>query len=379
MTSLRSWFSIPHGSHFSLANIPFGIISTSSSSPRVAVAIGNHALDLEAFAANNGFSGLSTIQLHQAVFSEPSLNAFAALGRPLHSVVRKYIQTIFLDETPYPDVLKNNPSLQKQVLISLKDIEAHLPFRIGDYTDFYAGLNHAYNCGVMFRGPENALQPNYKHMPVGYHGRASSVVPSGTPIRRPNGQVLLDPTADKKVPTLAPCRKLDIELELGAFVCGSNPQGTPIPIGKAEENLFGVVLMNDWSARDIQAWEYVPLGPFGAKNFGTSISTWVVLVDALEPFKIKGLDNDEEVLPYLKEGSDKSVYDINLKVDIKSKLTISHFSCGSANLSQHHRETPPLYRRSMQETCFGHSRKCWRIIPSLVVLSIQATCSDQVL
>lgn len=328
MPSLRSWFSIPRGSHFSLANIPFGVISTpASSSPRVAVAIGDHALDLEAFAANNGFSGLSTIQPHQAVFSQPSLNAFAALGRPIHSVVRKYIQSVFTEDTPYPEVLKSNSALQKQVLLPLKDVKSHLPFKIGDYTDFFAGLNHAYNCGVIFRGPQNALQPNYKHLPVGYHGRASSVVPSGTPIRRPNGQILLNPTAEKKVPTFSPCKKLDIELELGAFVCGSNEQGVPIPIEKAEENLFGVVLMNDWSARDIQAWEYVPLGPFNAKNFGTTISTWVVLADALEPFKTKGLANDGEVLPYLKEKDEKSVYDINLEVDIKTssgiKSTIS--------------------------------------------------------
>jgi len=319
MAPLKSWFSIPRGSHFSLANIPFGIISTASSkTPRVAVAIGEHALDLEAFAANNGFSGLSTIQPHQAVFSQPSLNAFAALGRPIHSVVRKYIQTVFCEETTYPDVLKNNAALQKQVLVPLKDIKAHLPFKIGDYTDFFVGLNHAYNCGVIFRGAQNALNPNYKHLPVGYHGRASSIVPSGTPIRRPNGQILLDPTAEKKVPTFSPCKKLDFELELGAFVCGSNEQGVPIPVDQAAANLFGVVLMNDWSARDVQAWESTPLGPFNAKNFGTTISTWVVLADALEPFKTKGIENDTEILPYLKEKEEKTVYDINLEVDIKS-------------------------------------------------------------
>ncbi|KAI0590698.1 fumarylacetoacetate hydrolase protein [Pyrenophora tritici-repentis] len=319
MASLKSWFSIPSGSHFSLANIPFGVISTpSSKAPRVAVAIGEHALDLEAFAANNGFLGLSTIQPHQAVFSQPSLNAFAALGRPIHSVVRKYIQTVFSEETTYPDVLKNNAVLQKQVLIPLKDIKAHLPFKIGDYTDFFVGLNHAYNCGVIFRGAQNALNPNYKHLPVGYHGRASSIVPSGTPIRRPNGQILLDPTAEKKVPTFSPCKKLDFELELGAFVCGSNEQGVPIPVDQAAANLFGVVLMNDWSARDVQAWESTPLGPFNAKNFGTTISTWVVLADALEPFKTKGIDNDMEILPYLREKEEKTVYDINLEVNLKT-------------------------------------------------------------
>jgi fumarylacetoacetase len=231
--------------------------------------------------------------------------------------------------------------LQNQVLILLEDIKAHLPFRIGDYTDFFAGQNHAYNCGVIFRGPQTPLNPNYKHLPVGYHGRASSVVPSGTPIRRPNGQILLDPTADQQVPTLSPCKKLDIELELGAFVCGSNPQGEPIPIGKAEENLFGVVLLNDWSARDVQMWEYVPLGPFNAKNFGTTISTWVVLADALEPFKTKGLENDVEVLPYLKEKAEKTVYDIKLAVDIKRELH-RPVMVSEANHEQHCPATPRL-------------------------------------
>jgi fumarylacetoacetase len=359
MASLRSWFSIPRGSHFSLANIPFGIISTaSSSSPRVAVAIGDHALDLEAFAANNGFSGLSTIQPHQSVFSQPSLNAFAALGRPIHSVVRKYIQTVFSEETTYPDLLKNNIALQKQVLIPLTEVKAHLPFKIGDYTDFFAGLNHAYNCGVMFRGTQNALQPNYKHLPVGYHGRASSVVPSGTPIRRPNGQILLNSASEVKVPTLSPCKKLDIELELGAFVCGPNEQGVPIPIEKAGEHLFGVVLMNDWSARDIQTWEYVPLGPFNAKNFGTTISTWVVLADALEPFKTKGLENDAGVLLYLKERDEKTVYDINLQVDLKSKHPSHPMRCIQTNNPQHHPATQQQSRKSMHETFSGPSHKC---------------------
>lgn len=319
MTSLRSWFPIPKGSHFSLHNIPFGIISTSSSpTPRCAVAIGAHALDLEAFAANNGFSGLSTIQPHQSVFSSSSLNAFAALGRPIHSVVRKYIQSVFSVDTPYASVLRDNDSLQKEVLIPLKDVTTHLPMRIGDYTDFYAGLNHAFNVGVLFRGAANALQPNYKHLPVGYHGRASSVVVSGTPIRRPSGQILEKPGA--QAPIFSACRKLDIELELGCFVCKSNKMGEPIPIGEAENSLFGVVLMNDWSARDIQAWEYVPLGPFNAKNFGTTISAWVVLAEALEPYLARSaVENDVELLPYLRERREENVYDIKLQVDLKSK------------------------------------------------------------
>lgn len=319
MPSLRSWFNIPRGSHFSLANIPFGVISTASSDKaRVAVAIGDYALDLEVFAANNGFKALSIIQPHQAVFSQPTLNDFAALGRPIHGVVRKYIQSVFLEESPHPDVLKNNASLQKLALLPLKEIRAHLPFRIGDYTDFYAGLNHAYNCGCLFRDPKTAVPPNYKHLPVGYHSRASSVVVSGTPIRRPNGQILPNPSAETKVPVFSACKKLDLELELGAFVCKANKHGEPLPIGEAEDSLFGVVLLNDWSARDIQAWEAQPLGPFNAKNFGTSISPWVVLADALEPFKVKGLENDVEILPYLREREENSFYDIQLKVDLKS-------------------------------------------------------------
>lgn len=232
--------------------------------------------------------------------------------------MRKYIQSVFAEDTPYPEVLKTNSPLQKQAIYPLKEVQTHLPFKIGDYTDFYAGLNHAYNVGVLFRGPANALQPNYKHLPVGYHGRASSVVVSGTPIRRPNGQILENPTAEKKVPSFSPCRKLDIELELGAFVCKANNMGEPISIGEAEESLFGVVLMNDWSARDIQAWEYVPLGPFNAKNFGTTISAWVVLAESLEPFLAKGLENDSELLPYLREKKTENVYDIKLQVDLKS-------------------------------------------------------------
>jgi fumarylacetoacetase len=168
----------------------------------------------------------------------------------------------------------------------------------------------------MFRSPANALQPNYKHLPIGYHGRASSIVVSGTPIRRPNGQILLDPTADPKVPTFSPCRRLDIELELACFICSGNKMGEPIPVTKAADSIFGYVLMNDWSARDIQAWEYVPPGPFTSKNFGTTISAWIVLADALEPFRAPKLENDTPFFGYLKEGREDTIYDINLEVDL---------------------------------------------------------------
>lgn len=312
----KSWFPIPKSSHFSLANIPFGIISTAQNElPRPAVAIGDHALDLAAFSGKNGFSSVPHIQEHVKVFSRPTLNAFAALGQPVHRQVRRFIQDVFRIDTPFPDTLKHNKALQAECLTPLKDVQMHLPMQIGDYTDFYAGKHHAYNVGAMFRGPANALQPNYLHLPVGYHGRASSIVVSGTPIRRPNGQILTDPAIEPKVPSLGPTKRLDIELELGAFVCRENKMGEPILVSEAAESIFGLVLMNDWSARDIQMWEYVPLGPFNAKNFGTSISPWVVLMDALEPWRTPGIKNHTKLLPYLLEEED-NVFDVRLEVDL---------------------------------------------------------------
>lgn len=316
-----SWLKIPRDSPFSLANIPFGIISTkTTTSPVPAVAIGDYALNLFAFATSGGFSQLPTINPHLEVFGQPTLNAFAALGRPVHRQVREYLQAVFREDTPYPQVLKDNEAAQKESLILRSEVTNHVPMQIGDYTDFYAGLNHAYNVGVLFRGPDNALQPNYKHLPVGYHGRASSVVPSGTPIRRPNGQVLINPTATPKLPTFSPCKRLDIELELAAFIGKGNKLGEPIPIDEAEDHIFGLVLMNDWSARDIQAWEYIPLGPFNAKNFATTITPWVVLIDALEPFRASGLEpgNRESLLPYLREKRAANAYDIRLEFELKN-------------------------------------------------------------
>lgn len=318
---MASWFSIPKNSPFSLANIPFGIISSASAPSRVAaIAIGDHALNLSVFASSGGFSQLPAIQSHLGVFSQPTLNAFAALGRPVHRQVREYIQSVFRADTPFPQILKDNGALQKDALLPLSEVTNHVPMQIGDYTDFYAGLNHAYNVGVLFRGPDNALQPNYKHLPVAYHSRASSVITSGTPIRRPNGQILTNPTADPKVPAFSPCKRLDIELELAAFVSRPNNLGHPVPISEAEDHIFGLVLMNDWSARDIQAWEYVPLGPFNAKNFATTITPWVVLLDALEPFRSTGLESGDRdsLLPYLQEKKAANVYDIPLEVEITS-------------------------------------------------------------
>jgi fumarylacetoacetase len=317
----KSWLSIPSKSPFSIANIPFGIISTAANkTPRPAVAIGDNALDLRIFAENKGFSASTVIEKEKDVFSKSTLNAFAALGRPFHREVRKYLQEVFTENSPHASLLEKNESLRQKALIQLKDVETHLPLEIGDYTDFFAGRNHAFNVGTLFRGPENALQPNYEHIPVAYHGRASSVVVSGTALKRPWGQILQDPKAEPKVPIFTPCRRLDIELELGMFVSRGNELGDSIDVNKAHEHIFGYVLMNDWSARDIQTWEYVPLGPFNAKNFGTTISPWVVLADALEPFSSTGLQNTTQLQSYLQETKKNNAIDINLEVDLKSKF-----------------------------------------------------------
>ncbi|CAK7245828.1 MAG: hypothetical protein STHCBS139747_007428 [Sporothrix thermara] len=294
----ESWLDIPADSDFSLINIPFGIITyaAGASAPRVAVAIGVQALDLAVFSANRGFSGLPAIQPYLHVFHEPTLNAFAALGRLIHRQVREYLRNVFLKDGPYRHLLQDNKELRNSSLIDLAAVQTYLPMHIGDYTDFYVGKHHAYNVGVLFRGPAKALQPNYTYLPVGYHGRASSIVVSGTPVRRPWGQIL----SAEKSPTYHPSKRLDIELELGAFVCKSNRLGSPVPLAKAEDYLFGYVLLNDWSARDVQAWEYVPLGPFNAKNFASTISAWVVLADALEPFRTEGIPNETQALSYLK-------------------------------------------------------------------------------
>lgn len=312
-----SWLAIASDSPFSLANIPFGIIIYGESSlPRPAVAIGDYALDLKAFSEGNGFEALPEFEQHRHVFGETTLNAFAGLGQAKHRLVRHYLQQVFDERTPYESLLKDNAELQSVALIRRELCQNLLPMHIGDYTDFYAGLNHAFNVGVLFRGKDNALQPNYKHIPVGYHGRASTVVVSGTPIRRPVGQILANTGSQDKTPTLSPCKKLDIELELGAFVCRPTALGSQIPIKGAKDYLFGLVLMNDWSARDIQAWEYVPLGPFLSKSFGTTISPWIVLTDALEPYLVEGLEpgNRESILPYLREEIAANVYDIGLDV-----------------------------------------------------------------
>ncbi|KAL2162299.1 hypothetical protein VTH06DRAFT_7212 [Thermothelomyces fergusii] len=308
-------------SDFSLANIPFGIISTEADpAPHAAVAIGSFVLDLKVLSADAGLGQiLPGIDGLADAFSQPTLNAFAEMGRAVHRRVRSALQELLSAETAHPAVLRDNAALRGRALLPQSAVRMHLPMAIGDYTDFYAGYHHAHAVGAMFRGPDKALQPNYLHLPVGYHGRASSVVVSGTPIRRPVGQILpdADPASEqKRRPVTAPSRKLDMELELGCFVARGNGMGEAIAVGDADEHIFGYVLLNDWSARDVQTWEYVPLGPFNGKNFATTVSPWVVLADALEPFRTRPIENPTELQDYLREPREERVFDLTLEVDL---------------------------------------------------------------
>ncbi|MFB0845953.1 fumarylacetoacetase [Paenibacillus oleatilyticus] len=306
---LRSFVEVAPESHFPIQNLPYGVFrSRNGGTPRIGVAIGQYVLDLAVLDQAGCFG--RTEAAGKGIFDQASLNAFMALGRPVWQQVRAEIQRLLSADEPE---LRDNVGLRTAALLPQKDVELLLPVEIGDYTDFYASRDHAFNVGTMFRGKENALMPNWHHLPVGYHGRASSIVLSGTDVRRPQGQMK---PPDAAAPVFGPSRQLDFELEIGWFMGAGNPLGTPIPVERAEEHIFGLVLVNDWSARDIQAWEYQPLGPFLAKNFATSISPWVVPLDALEPFRIRGSRQEPEPLAYLKqEGA--HAFDIKLEVHLQ--------------------------------------------------------------
>ena len=291
---------IPENSDFSIHNIPFGIFSTKNLSPRAGVAIGNHILDLVAL------SQLNVFDFDTSVFEKDTLNDFISLGKPITNKVRTSIQNWILD--------KNSPIADKPNLFVLQsESKMHLPIKIGDYTDFYSSIEHATNVGTMFRDKDNPLLPNWKHIPVGYHGRASSIIVSEQPIKRPKGQIM---PPDSSQPIFQATQRLDFELEM-AFITGKKTKiGEPISIEDAEDHIFGLVLLNDWSARDIQKWEYVPLGPFLGKSFASSISPWIVTLEALAQFKVSGPSQNPEVLPYLKYSGKKN-YNIELEVSIK--------------------------------------------------------------
>lgn len=365
MSSLQTWVpGVEPESDFSLANIPFGIVTTASdSSPHAATAIGSHIIDLKVLSEQPEFPSLfPSLKDHSHVFSSPSLNAFAALGRSVHREVRSTIQDLLSEATKHPAFLKDNTTLREKAVVPMNKAKTHLPMEIGDYTDFYAGYHHAFGVGSMWRGPANALQPNYLHLPVGYHGRASSIVVSGTPVIRPTGQLIADPTAEgPKQPVVLPSRRLDIELELGCFVARGNEMGTSIDVDKAEEDhIFGYVLVNDWSARDLQNWEYVPLGPFNGKNFATTISPWVVTPDALEGFRTEGIEVPErpEVQKYLKEKRKDNVFDIKCEVDLTSKCPIPHRIFAADCRCQPPRVIPPPSLVSLPRISSGPSLRC---------------------
>jgi len=302
---MKSFFDIEQDSHFSIHNLPYGIFKTNDNPQlRVGVAIGDKVLDLSVVEDIGSFDSI----ISKKVFSCGSLNPFISMGKSVWSKIRSQIQMLLSDEGD----LKDNPELIDRCLIPLSLVTMHLPCEIGDYTDFYSSKEHATNVGIMFRGKENALNPNWLHLPVAYHGRSSSIVVGGTPIKRPRGQIL---NADN-IPEFSISKLMDFELEMGFFIGKENTMGSPVEIKNATDSIFGMVIVNDWSARDIQKWEYVPLGPFLGKNFATSISPWVVTMEALEPFKVEGPPQDPEPLEYLKRKEHNS-YDIRLEVSLQ--------------------------------------------------------------
>ncbi|WP_078427798.1 fumarylacetoacetase [Alkalihalobacterium alkalinitrilicum] len=308
---LKSFIDVDATSHFPIQNLPYGIFRPlTGGKPRIGVAIGDYVLDLSELEAagllqETGFN-------KNGVFDQPSLNMFMALGKEVWQKIRQKLQELLSEDEP---TLRDNQTLRSAALRKQNEVELLLPSQIGDYTDFYASKEHATNVGTMFRGKENALMPNWTHLPVGYHGRSSSVVISGTDVYRPKGQMK---PPDQATPIFGPSKQLDIELEMGWFIGQGNERGKPISIDDAEEHIFGLVLVNDWSARDIQAWEYQPLGPFLSKSFATSISPWVVPLEALEPFRIDGPKQDPTPLPYLQKDGPSS-FDIHLEVYLKGK------------------------------------------------------------
>jgi fumarylacetoacetase len=304
---LKSWISIPKHSDFPIQNLPFGIFKTRYLSPVAGVAIGDHVIDL-VYLHENGF--LDGLDLPAGIFNQKYLNGFFSLGRSKVGEVRRRISELLRHGN---DEFSSNVGAREIALIPMAEVQMLMPVRVGNYTDFYSSEEHASNVGSMFRDPKNPLLPNWKHMPVAYHGRASSIVISGTPIIRPRGQIKNN---ESEFPIYCPSHKMDFELELAFITGGDSKLGQPIHTKDVEDYIIGFVLFNDWSARDIQQWEYVPLGPFLGKNFASTISPWVVTLDALEPFRVAGPTQFPHVLPYLSCEGDKN-FDIILEALLK--------------------------------------------------------------
>jgi fumarylacetoacetase len=329
---LKSFIEVPPDSDFPIQNLPYGIFRPRGGTARAGVAIGDLILDLSILEELGHFrdvvaapgdvaaavsSGRTRNNLPPGtaaattLFAGDSLNAFMALGRPAWTKTRAILQNLLSADN---GALRDDTELRARIFHKQSEVTMQLPARIGDYTDFYSSYHHAHNVGTMLRGPESALMPNWKWLPVAYHGRASSIVVSGTEVRRPNGQTK---PPDASAPVFGPSKSLDFELETAFFIGPGNPLGQPVSIDQAEDHIFGIVLMNDWSARDVQTWEYQPLGPFLAKNFCTSISPWVVTLEALEPFRKPLAAQDPAPMSYLKRANDFT-FDIQLEARLQT-------------------------------------------------------------
>ena len=312
---MKSWLSIASNHDFSIYNLPFGMFLRDNV-PSPGIAIGDYIVDLRVAYDKGVLEGTGLIP---SVLSRPTLNDFIAQGKKVTSAVRNRIQDQLVDTD---SLLRKH---KDAILVDRLTAQMCLPVEVGDYTDFYSSIEHATNVGIMFRGKENALMPNWKHLPVGYHGRSSSIVVSGTDIKRPKGQMK---PADADAPVFGPTKRLDIELEM-AFIIGKSTQlGDSVSINTAEDYIFGMTLFNDWSARDIQGWEYVPLGPFLGKNFGSTMSPWIVTMEALEPFRTEGPKQDPKPLPYL-QNDRKGNYDIRLEVSLQPENGTDTIICRS--------------------------------------------------
>jgi fumarylacetoacetase len=317
--ALTSWINVDSNSDFPIQNLPFGIYSDANTKHHACSAIGTYIIDLFELAERGFFKNLN---INKEVFNNAFLNDFMELGKDTTRAVRNRLSDL-LDNNNKE--LQDNKEAFNHIFKQQSSVQMLLPVKVGDYTDFYSSIDHATNIGTMIRDPKNALMPNWKYIPVGYHGRASSITVSGTPLHRPKGQMK---PADAEVPNFGPCKLLDFELETAYIIGKSSKLGSSISTEQADDYIFGMVLFNDWSARDIQTWEYVPLGPFLSKNFASTISPWIVTLDALEPYRTKGYIQDPKVFPYLEYTGDKNV-DIKLEVAIQPENSTETVICNS--------------------------------------------------
>lgn len=315
---MKSFIQYDENSDFSIHNIPFGVAIFADDEIACVTRIGDTVINLAVLYENGYFD---KFDLRENVFESFTLNEFISLGKSVTVPVREHIQKLLWENSD----LANDEETILEAFHSIQNVSMQLPVHVPNYTDFYSSIEHATNVGKMFRDPDNALLPNWRHLPVGYHGRASSIVVSGTPIHRPKGQTL---PPDSDVPVFGPTKRLDFELEIAFITNSYTDLGVSVSTQEAEEHIFGLVLFNDWSARDVQKWEYVPLGPFLAKNFGSSVSPWIVTLEALEPFRTEGPKQDPEVLPYLKYEGNKN-FDIQLQTIISTENAGENIICTS--------------------------------------------------